>query len=415
MVRSTIDGQLYVRKRKRLCPVSSDQDNETKNALPHANIPQLISQTRVSYTAAPPPDRLLRQRKVGYRDIAGFYRSTKSSTLQQPSAVNVPGTADLWSYANGRDLGDLVGGAARLKKPLPVLAIYKLIHELVSTIVYLHAHNIVHGDLIPDNIFVHWANLFNEASSDVKTQLPTFLLGDFGISSTIATPEEALRSQNARYTADKEIYEDFSSVLDCVAYTIIGDPAFDRKWPDEQTMQRYAGIHHGDVLWEAFKQLSGLTYDLKQAGVSRATDLNGKEFENIVGKFLKDIDAAAQHLSNTTDQTAAADISATLTALHPVNASDKREPFMVLDREFLLGMTYRVPGPWCAAELDPETGDIVPGGVNPKEKFCAGEAMITRLMSNDEQWDAKSTARQVVLEVEGSELTSGDGTGLPRG
>ncbi|KPI41862.1 uncharacterized protein AB675_5700 [Cyphellophora attinorum] len=310
LVRSVLNGKLYVRKRQdedHSCP-SLEANNDFKRALCHPNIPRLLSRT----------------------SLAG--------------SIDRAGTADLYSFCNGRDLGHLIAAAPE-PPGLPPLLIYHLIHTLLSTAIHIHANNIAHGDIIPDNVFVHWPDPSNDpAESSLESYLPEFFLGDFGVAYSLP-PNATAQEQHVLRDTPQAVQRDLKGIASTVAYAING------KNFNDLTVQPEARERLRDedpALLRAYDTLVDLPRVLQRYGAWRTCD--GAMFTRIVGAYLKDLERAMQ--SELTNMESAEALLTQLRSLRPGIADADRVPYMVSEPALLTEACFQPPGPWSVAEVD---------------------------------------------------------------
>ena len=376
LVRSLVDGNLYVRKRKRR-ELAHETNNEANNTLPHAHIPKLIGQTTL-INLPHSVSSLCLEAEVEDHGVANknSSRSTNRSTI------------DLWGFANGLDVGHLVTNSTATGA-LPAILVFQLMYTLLSTTIFLHSKDIAHGDLLPDNIFVHWDDLQhtkgNLSMSDrIKSNLPKFLLGDFGASYSLPPTSSAQEIHNVSDTS-QAVYRDLLAITKTIAFVINGG-GFGPCGLSPRGRARYADTCPS--LLRAFDTLAGLPSVLRRFGVARMSD--GKMFDRTVGSFIKDLErmideelrnagisnlfAATKHSSQS--------LLTQLQHLRPTLNDSDRKIWTLTKRSTLLGAKLRLPGPWCVAKVDAETGEL--RGVELGKRFCEDEAMVTRLSDGSE-------------------------------
>jgi hypothetical protein len=332
LVRSVLNGKLYVRKRQdadESCP-SHEANNDFKRALCHPNIPKLLSSTSLR------------------------------------GAIDRAGTADLYSFCNGRDLGHLI---STVPEPpgVPPLLIFHLIHTLLSTAIHIHANNIAHGDIIPDNVFVHWPDV-DSADASVGSYLPEFFLGDFGVAFSLP-PNAKVQEQQCLRDTPQAVQRDLQGIAQTVAYAINGKNYNDLEVQPE-ARERLRNEHPG--LLRAYDTLVDLPRILQRYGVWRACD--GDMFPRIVGAYLKDLERAMQ--TELTDSESSAALLTQLRSLRPKIADADRVPYTVSEPALLTEACFQPPGPWSVAEVDPRTGR--PRCVRLSKKYCESGVMFTR-------------------------------------
>lgn len=328
LVRSMINGKLYVRKRSRTAHKDgSSGANETTNAIPHPNIPRLVAQTPLW--------------------------SSDCGTSSANSSI----TADLWAHCNGGNLRTLTTKYVTRNERVPELLIWQLMHQLLPTILYLHEQDIAHSDLTPDNIFVHWAMDTTTCPTSPSTP-PRFLLGDFGCSYNLP-PDDKVKISHGVSETSEAVYGDLACLAGCISFVMRGRAA------GGKTLAK-RGVEYSRGLLRAQDTLVSLPGLLQKFKVARACD--GEMFTRILEPLLKDIETGLRCEEEV-------DHRLDFRHLRPRRRKLARGPFVFPSKAALLASPYRPPGPWSVAEVDNE-GHLVQ--VDLLERYCENQAMMTK-------------------------------------
>lgn len=324
LVRSAINGKLYVRKR--------EQDNITHtskgtpmndpgaNAMEHANIVQRVSQTKI-----------------------------RSST--NPGKTT---TADLWRYCSGGDLGQFLLHYAKRSEVIPEPVIWRLMRDLLLAMLHLHTNDIVHCDLIRDNVFLHWPEP-TSPNQDPDSIPPTFLLGDFGASFTLPASEKQLSRRGIDCDAEA-VYYDLRKVSEHVSQAMLTGPD--------------GHLAYSPALQRAADRLCALPRYLQRFRIARACD-DPDQYARIVSPLLQEIKTGLQEAD---DAAAAAVMNFKHVRPPTEKALADMKPMMMRSKAAMLLGSYRPPGPWCIAEFTSE-GKL--RCVDLEQKYCVDEAHVT--------------------------------------
>ena len=245
-------------------------------------------------------------------------------------------------------------------------------HHLLTTMLYLHTKNIAHGDLIIDNIFVHWPVGTTDWPAE-PTSPPDFLIGDFGCSYTLP-PDHAAKRQHRVTDTHQAIHKDLASISECVDIAMAGP------WHDvDETAQAIrAKARYSGALLRASETLAQLPGLLQRFKVSRAED--GEMFDRVVKPLKLEIECGLKEAERVEPKP-------DYTHVRPRGRELNRGAFSYETSEDLLACSFRPPGPWCIAEVDLD-GRLK--AVDLARRFCEEEAMVTlggREMEGGQVWE----------------------------
>ena len=190
LVLSVADNKIYVRKR--MFPGllrASELPTEVSLYIPYPFIPTLIDWTDSGLAI---------------------------HTIRHGMHVNE--STSIWQYCNGGDLADFIdkydGNAVRhlaaLEEFIPEALIWRFFDQLLGTLTFIqHRHPpLVHRDLCPGNVFLHW-------SSD-DSELPDFFLGDFGHASVVDLTTQGSSTNQASKHRTRIFSNDLKTLGDCL-------------------------------------------------------------------------------------------------------------------------------------------------------------------------------------------------------
>lgn len=320
VVLSAIDGKLYIRKREyeMVSHRQAAATGEATNALPHSNITQLISQTT-------------------------FLCPDKKVSAAKP-------TAELWQFCTGGDLSYLRSIYQDRDEPVPEPFVWRLIAQLLPTVLHLHSNDIAHGDLTPDNIFVNWPDPTVHAVNPSVAR-PDFLIGDFGCSYKLP-PDASAQKLHRVDDIPKAVYRDIGSIGELVYYNMDASPLKKSQYSAE--------------LFRVYSTLSTLPRLLQRFRVARAAD--GEMFARVVEPLMRSVERGLEEADEATPRL---DVE----KVRPSKKELARGPFGFASQKALLDCPFRPPGPWCVAEVD-EKGRLLQ--VRLGKRYCEGEVMATR-------------------------------------
>lgn len=93
-------------------------------------------------------------------------------------------------FCNGGSLRDLLFRTLlNDSRPIAEVFVWRVFIQLLETLEYLHRrcrHTVVHNDILPQNVFLHWPEESIAGQPERKHHLPDVYLGDFGIATLVS-------------------------------------------------------------------------------------------------------------------------------------------------------------------------------------------------------------------------------------